>query len=47
VVTKKIDFKTLQTSLLEKLIKPYFSGIKRYVKKGEILLIGDIEFIIT
>jgi len=39
-----VDAEELEYQINEKIIKPYFESIYRYVKIGESFSIGDVEF---
>jgi len=43
-VLKSVDIDELERALLTKVVKPYFKGVKRYVKKGSPVFIDEIEF---
>ena len=40
---KSVDIDELERALLNKMIKPYFKGVKRYVKKGSSSFIDEME----
>jgi len=41
-----VDIEELEKALLYKIVKPYFKGVKRYVKKGASVFIDEIEFVV-
>jgi len=43
-VFRSVDVRTLEYSLFKKLVKPFFQGINRFVKKGDTLMIDETEF---
>ncbi len=45
-ILHSVDLEELEKALLYKIVKPYFKGVKRYVKKGASVFIDEIEFVV-